>query len=300
MEKNCRTAFPLREALPVGGRTRSGAFTLIELLVVIAIIAILAAILLPALAKAKQQGQGAKCQSNLKQLQYGWLMYIDDNNNKIPQNIASDYPGFPGTPTSPNCLSGQADASWVLGDVSAYPPTTASTNLLCITEGLIYPYVNGTLVYKCPADTGPKAHPGMQHIRSYSANCWMDGLNTTTPNYGWNNACYNYFKVSSITLPMTMAFVFLDENPNSINDGFWASVPNQPEEWIDLPAMYHNNASELSFADGHVEVRKWTDINILTGIDNGKNPTTANPINGPDCPWMQARETTVIPRGSQQ
>jgi prepilin-type processing-associated H-X9-DG protein len=129
----------------------------------------------------------------------------------------------------------------------------------------------------------------------------MDGITTDAdppPDTSWNTACYNILKMSSLTLPATMAFVFLDENPNSINDGLWGSQPNVPETWIDLPAVYHNNACNLSFADGHVEVRKWTDLNVLSGVDNGKNQTPANPANGLDCPWIQARETTVKPRGS--
>ena len=124
----------------------------------------------------------------------------------------------------------------------------------------------------------------------------MDGICTTEPNYGWNNMCYNYTNLLQMTLPPAMAFVFLDENPNSINDGFWASVPNQSNYWVDLPAVYHNNTCDLSFADGHVEIRKWKDLVVLEGLDHGANATQAQPSTCQDCVWMQARESTVLPR----
>jgi prepilin-type processing-associated H-X9-DG protein len=103
--------------------------------------------------------------------------------------------------------------------------------------------------------------------------------------------------MSSITLPLPMAFVFLDENPNSINDGYWASqgpVPTYNGYWVDLPAVYHNFACNLSFADGHAEVRKWKDQTVIDGIDAGSGDVRAVPFPGVDAPWMQARETTLI------
>jgi prepilin-type N-terminal cleavage/methylation domain-containing protein/prepilin-type processing-associated H-X9-DG protein len=281
MKKHGRAVFPSRAVIPARGRARHWAFTLIELLVVIAIIAILAAMLLPTLSHAKMQGQGTKCRSNLKQLQYGWLMYVDDNNNKIPQNIASDYGGFTDVATTLDAQPGTTNASWVLGDVSAAPEWT-NTDL--ITHGLIYPYVGGIAVYKCPADASTVRD------RSYSMNAWMNGI---TP---WNAECIDFSKVSQITLPLTMSLVFLDENPDTINDGYWAQNPADKTQWIDSPAHYHNNGGNLSFADGHTENRTWTDIGVLSGADGGANGFPANPINGPDLPWVQARCTTIVPR----
>jgi prepilin-type N-terminal cleavage/methylation domain-containing protein/prepilin-type processing-associated H-X9-DG protein len=264
---------------------RKFAFTLIELLVVIAIIAILAALLLPVLARTKQQGQGAKCMSNLKQLDYGWLMYADDNAQRIAQNIATDSSLFTDNPLQENAQPGQPAASWVLGDVSQ---VIGATNDLLLTHGLIYPYVRSIPVYKCPADTASTNLSGVTVIRnrSYSANSWMDGIPP------WNNLFVNYLKTAQITLPMTKALVFLDENPETINDGYWAENPANSNLWIDSPAHWHNNGGNLGFADGHAEFRKWTDKYVLAGAHNSASGFPADPLS-PDLQWVQARCTTT-------
>jgi prepilin-type N-terminal cleavage/methylation domain-containing protein/prepilin-type processing-associated H-X9-DG protein len=261
-----------------------GGFTLIELLVVIAIIAILAAMLLPALANAKMKGQGAKCLSNLKQMQYGWLMYNDDNHDHLAQNVASDAPQFTDNPLQANAQPGQPDASWVLGDVSAAPEWS---DPLLIQNGLIYPYVGGLAVYKCPADL-------TMRNRSYSMNAWMDGI---TP---WNNQCVDFLKTSQITMPLVKTLVFLDENPDTINDGYWAQNPAVPGTWIDSPAHYHVRGGNLSFVDGHSESRQWSDLNVLAGDANGAagfpaSPPAGQPLTAQDLPWVQQRCTVVNP-----
>lgn len=264
-------------------RGRWQAFTLIELLVVIAIIAILAAILMPVLNKAQQKGQGIQCLGNLRQLQAAWVMYPDDNSDKIPQNIASDTGAFTDSPTTPNSQPGQPGASWVLGSVQT--GDIGWTNTALLSHGLIYQYINNVKLYKCPADSTPR-------VRNYSMNCWMNGSNA------WNNACYDFTKASQIPRKMmiTMAFVFLDENPGSINDGYWVVDPTKPNWWIDLPAHYHVNGSNFSFADGHCEGKTWSDSDILTGKFNGANGEAANPSPSLDCGWVEARATALLPR----
>lgn len=249
-------------------------FTLIELLVVIAIIAILAAMLLPALSKSKSTAQGIKCLSNLRQLQYGWIMYGDDNNARIPQNIASNSGRLAGNPLAPNAQPGMPNASWVLGDAN-------NTNDLNLTHGLIYQNVNSTAVYKCPQDLT------IMRNRSYAMNCWMNGINA------WNGFGINYTRTSQFgrDMPPTKAFVFIDENPNSINDGYWAQNPATPTRWVDSPAHYHNKGGNLSFVDGHAERRKWSDANVLAGMFGGANGFPANPVNGRDLPWVLERCT---------
>jgi prepilin-type N-terminal cleavage/methylation domain-containing protein len=265
---------------------RPKGFTLIELLVVIAIIAILAAMLLPALAFAKQQAQGSKCLSNLRQLQIAWICYAADNNDAIAQNLASDGSGFAGSPTTPDAQPGQPDASWVLGDISV--PAEA-TNSGFLTHGLIFPCLGSAGVFKCPADLKTGAG-NVPTVRSYSMNAWMNGI----PPWTVSIPCIDFKKLAGITQPSpAMALVFLDENPDTINDGYWAQDLDSRTTWIDSPAHYHVNAGGLSFADGHAEIRKWTDKNVLAGLSGGASGFPSDPKSG-DLVWVQERCTVQV------
>jgi prepilin-type N-terminal cleavage/methylation domain-containing protein/prepilin-type processing-associated H-X9-DG protein len=267
-------------------RTCSG-FTLIELLVVIAIIAILAAMLLPALAKAKTKAQGISCMSNLKQLQLGWVMYSGDNNDRIVTN--GEEARGARSPINPIYLSGGARAVWALGDVGTTAGAGASDPEL-IKSGLLYPYVTSLGIYKCPADR--KQVSGTNTVRSMAMNAWMNSIrswNDVIPGtHAGANRLRDYRKQSDITAPSpSMTWVFIDENPSSINDGWFACDPGNPVLWYDIPATYHNNAGGLSFADGHCEIKKWRDKNILTAtrVDIPKDP------NSDDLTWLQMRST---------
>lgn len=262
-------------------------FTLIELLVVIAIIAILAAMLLPALAKAKTKAHGISCMSNLKQLQLGWVMYSGDNNDKIVTN--GEEARAARSPINAMYLSGGARAVWALGDVGTTAGVGASDPEL-IKNGLLYPFVTSLGVYKCPADR--KQVSGADTVRSMAMNAWMNSIrswNDVIPGtHAGANRLRDYRKQSDITAPSpSMTWVFIDENPNSINDGWFACDPGNPALWYDIPATYHNNAGGLSFADGHCEIKKWRDKNILTAtrVDIPKDP------NSDDLTWLQMRST---------
>ena len=276
---------------PSGQPPRQGrAFTLIELLVVIIIIAILAAMLLPTLAAAKSRGQGTKCLSNLHQLSIAWVSYAGDNGDKLAQNIPSDVSyvisgGIYATSgTQDQCQPGQPWASWVLGDAS-------SPDVTLLTHGQIYPYMGNWHAYKCPADlkTTTAKSPS---LRSYVINSQMGGKP------GWvANSQANFLKLTQInsSLPPTMAMVFLEDNPQDINDGYWCQDLTQPHQWINCPAHYHVNACSLNFADGHGQIKKWTDKGIMQDLSTttSANGFTADPASD-DLAWVQARLTALL------
>ena len=262
------------------------AFTLIELLVVIAIIAILAAMLLPALAKAKMRGQSIMCLSCLKQIQLAWIMYCDEYDGKMPQVIASQTSHMSGNGLEPEVQPGQLYACCILGSCENPP---ASTNNDLITHSLIYPYLNKVDVFKCPGDHTDRN-------RSYSMNCWMNGVGgyVNGDPQPWNTSCVWFRKITEVrkNLEPTAAFVFIDENPKTINDAFFVEDPSKGNMWVDTPAHYHINGGNLSFVDGHAENRRWTDSGVLNDKWNGKDGFAADG-NSQDCRWLQARSTVT-------
>jgi prepilin-type N-terminal cleavage/methylation domain-containing protein len=278
-----------RKSLKSLRATKVSAFTLIELLVVIAIIAILAGMLLPALAKAKTKAQGIMCMNNGKQLMLAWNLYSGDYDDKIVRTGGLDT-------LQDREIASKAypvnKAQWCMGTMHAAP---SWTNTILIQDSLLYKYVNNLNVYRCPADRAsvkgsvnlPYGSGGTPKPRSLSMNCWM---NPIAPWAGDNRnaGIRNFRKISDILKPAE-TWVTIDENPWSINDGWFVCDPARGKAgaWVDAPAFYHNNAGGLSFSDGHSEIKKWRDRGILD-----KKATAWTPRDqGVDHYWLQQRST---------
>ncbi|HXR48981.1 MAG TPA: prepilin-type N-terminal cleavage/methylation domain-containing protein [Candidatus Limnocylindrales bacterium] len=253
------------EKPPVRGR----GFTLIELLVVIAIIAILAAMLLPALAKAKVQAQKTYCMNNLKQIQLCWAVYSSENDDQIVP--VSNY--TPSSPTDPKIQPGGAEAQLYPGNLTSL---IQSTNLIYGRLGLLYSCLRSDAVFKCPADprnqnfqNGGTINSGPPTVRSYSVNGWMNPTASTLGSgYLHPTATYWVFKKQAQIRRPTDIYIMLEESPGTINDDWFVENPDAPTEWTDMPASYHNKTSMILFADGHAQNRKWTDKQVVIQAGN--------------------------------
>ena len=241
-------------------------FTLIELLVVVAIIAILAAMLLPAMSKAKAKAQSCTCQNHLKQLQMGWLMYLHDHEDKLVPNKDGDrgdgnWISFPG--------------SWVEGNAQLDDSTTN------IQNGVLYSYHANVGIYHCPSDrTTLIDGSGRSTTRSYMLDGWLNG-----PDFALTLPPYARTKYGSLRDP---ALVFTFTESKTCDSSAFYIFPFgyawSEDVWLNSPGDWHNRGGNFSFADGHVEFHRWR-----APKSDQFSVSAETPGDLEDLRWLQAR-----------
>jgi prepilin-type processing-associated H-X9-DG protein len=255
----------------------SAGFSRVDLLTLIVVLVLLGLLLSPALARTRVTDQTLQCRNNLRQLIHGWRMYADANTDKLP-----------------NCFD------WVAGGMNFNANNQANTNTNYLVNGLLGPYVRDPAVYKCPADQsqameGGVRFPRVRTISMSQAFCAQNEghLEDTKPHY-----YRHYLRSADMTRPApSNLWVLGDESPDSVNDASMAVLMDPyGAVWQDIPSVLHNGGCGFAFADGHYEIKKWTDPRTITQLKVRYQPATYGVYqkDNNDIKWIQERTTYPI------
>ena len=249
-------------------------FSQADLLTVIGVLVLLALLLTPALARTRVTDQAFQCRNNMRQLIQGWRMYAEDNSDKLP-----------------NCFD------WVWGAMSYFANNTDNTNVTYLCTSLLGPYVRDVAVYKCPADRSLAVEYAsrLPRVRSVSISQSFSEQNEGHLEDTRKGYYRHYLKaVDMVVPPPAKLWVMIDESPDSINDGAFA-VQMDPygSVWQDVPTILHDGGCGFAFADGHSDIKRWTDRRTLAMKVTYTTTSTyaVTQPNNPDIKWLEDRTT---------
>ena len=235
---------------------------------VLAITSLLTALVLPALSNTKAKAKQVGCLNNLKELALCLQSYAADNDSKLPENL-------PGNPEGPG------RSPWVRGNMRVQ---TESTNALLLRQGRLFPYLNQTVTYRCPADLS--SNQGVWRVRSYSMNGWVGSRIMERESHPAEFRTFVRDGELAAAGPSRI-WTLIDEHETSINDGWFQVTMDDHRPFASFPADRHDGGYGLSFADGHVETMRLR--------DPGSRPPGARvgPLNAPNADWLRLKQLTT-------
>ena len=260
---------------------------------VIAVAAVLSSLLLPALAKARARGQSVFCLNNARQLGLAWLMYAHENADRLAYNL--------GATEIKQLLARREACNWA-NSVMSWELESDNTNLLLNTDAALGSYLaRNPRSFKCPSDTVlsqiQRKARWAERSRSYSMNAMVgDAGEFTASGSNVNNPSYRQFLKLGDFPSATAIFVFIDEHPDSINDGYFLNRATAAG-WTDLPASYHDDAANLTYADGHAESHRWIVPSTKPSPrpDSAHLPFALQDNERADFYWLMRRTSTYVP-----